>query len=131
MNAKEYILKNFDKYGLLTQDNQPITQRDMLELLNILESQNETLDSMHNAVLNGEDTFLGIWHTGPLYASPFENDTELYHTIIENFTFMNDTQFIDYILDLWADYEHDTDFIIFNDMHVHKTSDGYVIDNRC
>lgn len=126
MNAKEYILTNFDKYGLLTQDNQPITQRDMLELLNILESQNETLDSLHAAVISGYDEYMNIWHGGS-----FESDTELYHIIIENFSFLTDTQFIDYMLDLWADFEHDTDYIIFHDMYVYKTSDGYVIDNRC
>ena len=131
MNAKEYAIQHFDKYGLSDFQGKPITQADMLALLNILESQDVTLEDMHNVVLNGEDTFLGIWHTGPLYSSPFENDTELYHLIIENFSFLTDTQFIDYILDLWTDYEHDTDFIIFNDMHVYKTSDGYVIDNRC
>ena len=127
MNAKEYALQHFDIYGLSDYQGKPITQADMLALLNILESQDETLEDMHNVVINGEDTFLGIWHTGPLYSSPFENDTELYHLIIENFSFLTDTQFIDYILDLWTDYEHDTDFIIFNDMHVYKTSDGYVL----
>lgn len=126
MNAKEYILKNFDKYGLLTQDNQPITQRDMLELLNILESQDETLDTLHAAVISGYDEYMHIWHGGS-----FESDTELYHIIIENFSFLTDAQFIDYMLELWTDFEHDTDYIIFHDMYVYKTSDGYVIDNRC
>ena len=130
MNAKEYALQHFNNFGLLDYQGNPITRADMLALLNILESQGESLDTMHETVANGEDTFLNIWHTGPLYSSPFGSDSELYHAILENFSFLTDAQFIDYIMELWAEYEHDTDFIIFHDMHVIKTADGYVIDNR-
>lgn len=126
MNAKEYALQHFDKYGLSDYQGKPITQADMLALLNILESQDETLDTLHAAVISGYDEYMHIWHGGS-----FESDTELYHIIIENFSFLTDAQFIDYMLELWADFEHDTDYIIFHDMYVYKTSDGYVIDNRC
>ena len=61
MDNKAYILQNYDKYGLLNRQNKPITRRDMLDLLNILESQNETLDSFHDATFNSYTEFMDIY----------------------------------------------------------------------
>lgn len=46
---KEYILDNYNNYGLCNDHGKPITRADMLALLNILEVNGETLDS--NALL--------------------------------------------------------------------------------
>lgn len=129
MNAKEYMLKNFNKYGLLTPDNQPITQRDMLELLNILESQGETLDSMHDVAFNGLAEFMSIWH-----GCPFEDDNETYHAIIEKFSFFTETEFIEWAVEVATEgdgieFLRELAFDEFNDNILYKTSDGYVL--RC
>lgn len=127
MNAKEYILKNYDKYGLLTQNNQPITQRDMLELLNILESQNETLDSLHDAAFNGYTEFMDIWH-----GCPFQDDNDTYHAIIDKFTFFTENEFIEWAIETategdGVEYLRQLAFDDFCDNVLYKTSDGYVL----
>lgn len=127
MNVKEYILKNYDRYGLLTQDNKPITQYDMLALLNILESQGETLDSMHDVALNGYTEYMDIWH-----GCPFEDDNETYHAIIEKFSFFTEKEFIEWAIATATDgdgieYLRELAFDDFSDNTLYKTSDGYVL----
>jgi uncharacterized protein Yka (UPF0111/DUF47 family) len=127
MDNKAYILQNYDKYGLLNRQNKPITRRDMLDLLNILESQNETLDSFHDAAFNSYTEFMDIYRE-----DSFENDLDTYHAILRKYSFFTVNEFIDYILETMQE-ENGPEFIyeltydLYDDLELFKTSDGYVL----
>lgn len=127
MDNKAYILQNYDKYGLLNRQNKPITRRDMLDLLNILESQNETLDSFHDAAFNSYTEFMGIYRE-----DSFANDLDTYHAILRKYSFFTVNEFIDYILETMRD-ENGPEFIyeltydLYGDFELFRTSDGYVL----
>lgn len=127
MDNKAYILQNYDKYGLLNRQNKPITQRDMLDLLNILESQNETLDSFHDAAFNSYTEFMDIYRE-----DSFANDSDTYHAILRKYSFFTVNEFIDYILETMQE-ENGPEFIyeltydLYGDLELFRTSDGYVL----
>lgn len=127
MDNKAYILQNYDKYSLLNRQNKPITRRDMLDLLNILESQNETLDSFHDAAFNSYTEFMDIYRE-----DSFANDLDTYHAILRKYSFFTVNEFIDYILETMQE-ENGPEFIyeltydLYGDLELFRTSDGYVL----
>ncbi|WP_406543872.1 hypothetical protein [Pseudobutyrivibrio sp.] len=127
MDNKAYILQNYDKYGLLNRQNKPITRRDMLDLLNILESQNENLDSFHDAAFNSYTEFMDIYRE-----DSFADDLDTYHAILRKYSFFTVNEFIDYILETMQE-ENGPEFIyeltydLYGDLELFRTSDGYVL----
>lgn len=137
---KKYILDNFNKYGIMVSDTftfnaekaHPITQKEMLGLLNILEAHGENLDSFHDASFNNESFFCEIY-------GGFEDDNDTYNALMQFNEFFTDTEFIDWMLehiqdeiDNYGDYNDAMDFIkkvAFDeacDESIIKTEDGYV-----
>ena len=128
---KEYILNHFDKYGLYNDHGEPITRAEMLALLNILEVNGETLDTLHACAFNGHIEFCGIY-----CLDGYENDSEVYNALLEHHIFLTDEGFIDWILEqIQEDMESGEDYAqhIYDmtngdsDTQIYKTNDGYVI----
>ena len=140
IDNKQYILKNYDKYGIMVSDTfkfnpdkaRPLTQKEMLGLLNILEAHGETLDSFHDASFNGEGFFCELW-------SSFENDNDTYNALMQFNQFFTESEFIDWMIehvtdeiDNYGNYEEAMESIkkvAFDDAcdeSIIKTEDGYV-----
>lgn len=68
---KAYCLEHWQEYNLTD------TKKDFVALINILESQNETLDSLHDVALNGYTEFCGIW------GSRWETDRDVVNTLFD------------------------------------------------
>lgn len=121
---KTYILEHYNEYGLHHDNGKPISKADMLELLNILESQGETLESLHDVAFNGYSEFCGIY-------SNYTDDNKTYNALLSHFRFFSESEFIEYMLEQIEEYREDgsTDvaeyFKLFDDS-IYKTSDGYV-----
>lgn len=124
--VKQYILEHYSEYGIMNEHNKPITQAEMLGLLNILEANQETLESFHDVALNGYDEFCCIYGS-------YETDSDTYEALIAHHLFLNDNEFIDYMLEKIQEYTEDgsTDvaewFKRVEDDSIYKTNDGYVI----
>lgn len=128
---KEYILDNYNNYGLYNDHGEPITRADMLALLNILEVNGETLDSLHDVALCGGDEFCSIYNL-----SGYENDSAVYNALVAHHIFLSDNEFIDWILEqIQEDIGSGDDYAqhIYDmtngesDTQIYKTNDGYVI----
>ena len=136
---KAYILKNFDKYGIQASENvwkkdlHPITQAEMLALLNILDAHGENLDSFHDASFNGYSDFCDIF-------GRFENDNDTYNALMQFNKFIPNDEFADWMLEHIQDTidNYDGDYeeamksikeVAFDencDDMIIKTEDGYV-----
>ena len=135
--AKEWMLKNWDKYEMPRNIK---TRDEFLGLLNILQSHNLTLEDMHNCVFNGHDEFMYFWNHGG-----WETMDDLCHAVFEYNMFMTDEEFIEWILEQhtteldYDGYDDPTDEIrqwtfgenfMFEghptDTMIRKTEDGYV-----
>lgn len=128
---KEYILDNYNNYGLCNDHGKPITRADMLALLNILEVNGETLDSLHDVALCGGDEFCCIYNL-----SGYENDSAVYNALMAHHIYLSNNDFIDWILEQiqedkeeGEDYaQHIHDYTYGNsDTQIYKTAHGYVI----
>lgn len=122
---KEYILNHFNEYHITNEKGQPITRADMLALLNILESQGETLESFHDVAFNGDMEFCGIY-------GEYNTDSDTYNALTDHHLFLSDAEFIDYMLEQIQDYTADgstdvAEFFKLSDSNIYKTTDGYVI----
>lgn len=125
MNGKKYILDNYNKYGFKCEGHD-FTRSDMVDLLNILEANGETLDDLHDAI--GEGEFCGIFR---LTGKGFLNDNDIISTLFENFFFIP--------ADAWTEYKSrkvseyisigldEADFLDY----ITETEDGFVYDCRC
>ena len=126
--AKEYLIKNWDRYGVAD------SREDFIALLNILQACGENLDGLHDVSLNGALEFCDIFH-----GKSWESDREVADTLKEFCTFYTEKEFIDMILGRRADCESSTEWSeeIFaetsdetngnNDIQITKTEDGYVV----
>ena len=72
ITAYDYIVKNWDKYGIEALKS----KQDMFELLNILQANEENLDTMHDVVINGTENgfFCDIY-------GEWDTDTEIVETL--------------------------------------------------
>lgn len=140
IDNKEYILNNFDKYGIMVSDSfkfnpkkaRPLTKHEMLGLLNILDAHGENLDSFHDASFNNEMFFCDIYGS-------FEDDNDTYNALMQFNAFYTDEEFINWMLehiqdeiDTYGNYEDAMQYIkdvAFDnacDETIVKTEDGYV-----
>jgi len=140
INNKEYILNNFNKYGIMVCDSfkfnaekaHPITKKEMLGLLNILDAHGENLDSFHDASFNNESFFCDIYGS-------FEDDNDTYNALMQFNAFYTDEEFIEWMLEHIQDeidnYGSNADAmeyikkVAFDkacDESIVKTEDGYV-----
>ncbi len=125
--AKKYIVDHFFQYPFGMKKKE-----DMIALLNILQANGENLDSMHDVVFEGLDSFMDIfgrWNT----------DKELYETVLEFNTFFTEREFIDWILERMVELKEDgfddpveelrtwTDESEASDTKIIRTEDGYVV----
>lgn len=124
--AKEYSVTHFAGYPFGMKD-----AGEMIALLNILQANGETLDSMHNAVFNGYGSFMDIF-------GRWDTDRELYEAVLQFNTFFTESEFIDWMLERVSDMEYDgTDpaeevrtWTYDNepsDTKIVRTEDGYVV----
>ena len=130
--VKKYILSNYNKYGILNEYGKPITKAEMLALLNILESNDECLDSFHDVAFNGYNEFCGIY-------SDYENDNDTYSALMAHHRFMTDSDLFQFVQDKWDEYVDNEEeeslyfgsfanyFLELYDNDITRTSDGYVI----
>ena len=131
---KAHILNNHDKYGIISPFNfKPISEKEMLGLLNILEAHGENLDSFHDMAINGGNLFCGIW-------GAWGDDSENYSILLDFNIFYSNEDFFDVFIDehcreAWEDdLEYNLkeygDFATYVkeywDSEIVKTSDGYV-----
>jgi hypothetical protein len=131
ITAKKWTLDHYDQYGLGLKD-----RSEMVALLNILQAADETLESLHECVFNGHREFMDIFHSD--YRG-WESDMDLYKTILEFNRFYTEREFIEYMLERWADLKEDgyedpaaeihtwTYDGEISDTKVYKTEDGYVV----
>ena len=126
---RQYIIDNWQAYNLTD------TKEEFIALLNCLEANGETIDSLHDVAFNGYDEFMGIW-------GHFENDRDVVEAVFEFSCFFTLEDFKEYLYEQLAeakeDYEktHDDYFLrSFYEDHftddnpdcrITRTTDGYV-----
>lgn len=127
ITAKEYCVSHYSEYPFKMEN-----KTEMLALLNILQANDETLDSMHDVVFNGCREFMDIF-------GEWDTVQELYDTILQFNMFLSESEFIDWILEKLEElkYEGFDDSVDeirtwtyddeISDTKVIKTEDGYVI----
>ena len=127
IHAKEYIVSHYRQYPF-----EMNSKEDMVALLNILQANDETLESMHDAVFNGYHEFMGI-------IGRWDTDQDLYEAVMEFNNFYTEEDFIDWILeqqsllpkegydDPVAEIHNWTYDDEISDTHIYKTEDGYVL----
>jgi hypothetical protein len=117
-------------YGI-SYHNKPITEKQYIELLDILQANGETIESFYE-VANNTNEFCGIYKMSGCY----EDNTEVYNALMEHHIFLSDNEFIDWILEKiqedkeeGEDYaQHIHDYTYGNsDTQIYKTAHGYVI----
>ncbi len=125
--AKDYILAHWREYGL-TDD-----KAEFIGLLNVLQACDESINSLHNAYINGYDEFCDIYH-----GKPWNSDKEIVDALFSFCSFFTEKEFIEYILDKREDYESEEEYVEFmrldatdepdgnNDTQISRTDDGYV-----
>ena len=117
----DYILKNWNKYGI------PCTRDKFIVFLNILEANNENLDSFHDVCLNGLNNFCGIYGC-------FESDIDLFNCLFDFHIFIKHSELKNYInneLLYYLDVINDNnDLKFYTNMILDsliKTHDGYIV----
>lgn len=115
---RNYILSNWEKYDLTD------TKEDFIYLLNVLESHDENIDSLHSAVFNGREWFCGYYGT-------FDTDREVVKVLLGDHSFYTDWE------KLYADiYESACeneceDYEEATSMCIQVTHDGFVVNHQC
>ena len=139
IQTKEYIIKNWEKYNLVN------TKEEFIQLLNILQACDETIDSLHDVVLNGETEFCDC-----INYNGWKSDRDVVDMLFYFCSFYTEKEFIDLIIERHQDYikEEEDDYPEFNaterkrkessdrpeefsDTQITKTDDGYVIRIWC
>ena len=126
ITAKKYCEDHFAEYPFGMKKKE-----EMAALLNILQANDETLDSMHDAVFNGSDEFMGIF-------GRWDTDKDLYEAVLQFNSFFGEQEFINWILEKIKDMKYDeldpaeeiktwTYDELSADTKVVKTEDGYVV----
>lgn len=126
ITAKQYCVDHYAEYPFKMKD-----KAEMVALLNILQANNENLDSMHDAVFNGYGDFMGIF-------GRWDTDAELYDAVLQFNTFFDEKEFIDWMLEKIEDLEYDGEDPAEeikswtyddepSDTKIVKTEDGYVV----
>ena len=125
MTAKEHSIAHYADYPFGMKD-----KGEMIALLNILQASGENLDSMHNAVFNGYDKFMGIF-------GRWDTDKDLYDAVLQFNTFFTESEFIDWMLERIEELKYDeldpTEEVKAwtyddpSDTKVIRTEDGYVV----
>lgn len=132
---REYILSNWQAYNLTD------TKDEFVALLNCLEAYGETIDSLHDVVINGYDEFIGVWHGG----GTWESDREVVETVFAFSCFFTLEEFKGYLYEQLeeAKYWDEREEECFKGMNIEmfyrdhftddnpdcqiiKTTDGYV-----
>lgn len=124
---KEYVLNNWQKYNLTD------TKEEFVALLNILETTNETIDDIHNVVINGG--YIGIsvndvWNDerevvdSLFYFSAFYTLDKFKELLYEELSFCKDNEEEEYFIETYIRENN-------NDVEIFETSDGYVITTHC
>lgn len=127
---REYILNNWQAYNLTD------TKEDFIALLNCLEANGETIDSLHDVVLNGEEWFMGI------FGGQWESDRDVVEAVFSFSCFYTLEDFKGYLYEelqeakeeaeqdgdnLALDMFYEDHFTDNNpDCIITKTTDGYV-----
>ena len=118
-------------YGI-TYHNKPITEKEYIELLNILEANEETIESFYK-VVNNDGVYCGTYSRNTC----FKSSSEVYESLIAHFQFMTESDFIEWIMsEIQECIEADIDYskLIYDytygttyDTKIFKTKDGYVV----
>lgn len=134
INGKQWVLDHWDQYNLVD------SKQKMLELLNILQACDETLDSLHDVLINGESEFCDF------FTDNLNTDREIVDALFYFCSFYTEKEFIDLMIEKhqdeikWNGMEEATESIRSdtsddpkdnNDCQISKTEDGYVIRIWC
>ena len=129
ITAKKHIVEHWDQYGINFKDKD-----EMVAFLNILQAADENLDTFHDIVCNGYREFMDI-----MSSYGWESDQDLYESVMNFNDFFTEEEFIEYILDRWADLKEEgyddpireirtwTFDEEISDTKIYKTEDGYVV----
>ena len=127
ITAYDYIVKNWNNYGIEALKS----KQDMVELLNILQANEENLDTMHDVVINGtKDGFFcsiyGEWYT----------DTEIVETLQSLHLFFPSMEALqEYIAIRVEEYGEEVTADTINEEieaeDIRRTRDGYVLKVWC
>lgn len=139
--AKDYMLDHWNDYDVVD------SRQEMLELLNCLQACGETLESMHDCVINGETEWCDCVNW-----DGWSSMRDLKETIFYFCTFYTESEFIDFIMDRYQGYKDEVDDLEkypwedpaerircltsdepkdFSDTQISKTEDGYVVRIWC
>lgn len=121
-----YILNHWDSYKLTD------TRQDFISLVNCLEAIGESIDSLHNTVLNGDNEFWDV------IGGHWENDRELVDTVFYFCSFLTVEELKGFLYEELADckasFDNDGEEYFYEiyfedknpDTQIIKTTDGYV-----
>lgn len=128
ITAHDYIVSAWEKYNLTD------SKADFVALVNILQACNESLDSLHEAYINGDNEFCDIYH-----GEAWDDEREIVTALFEFCTFYTEAEFVDYMIERRADYDSMEEYTEAiqdettdetngnNDVQISRTADGYVI----
>jgi hypothetical protein len=126
MNKRQYIIDNFKSYNLINSKCEMMQdKKDMIKLLNILECNNESLDSLHKTITKNFSEFCGIF-------GPFENENDICRALYEHHVFFeNEVELKSFIkkqiADVYPENEKITVEEYLENEEIYKTIDGYVL----
>lgn len=132
---RQYILNNWQAYNLTD------TKEEFIALLNCLEAYGETIDSLHDVVLNGYDEFIDV-----INFNGWENDRDVVETVFAFSCFFTLEDFKGYLYEqleeakqdeksetnpkykgMYLEMFYEDHFTDNNpDCQIVKTTDGYV-----
>lgn len=98
ITGKERMIATWPRYNIKSIKS----TSEFIELLNILQSRNLSIEDMHNTVMNGDSEFMGIWNYGG-----WETMDDLYKAILEYNTFFTEAEFIDWIIEMQEELKNE------------------------
>lgn len=99
---QEYIIKNHDKYGIHNEDGELLSEKEMRQLLQILDLFGENLDTFHDVQNQGYTDFCGI-------VGIFANDDDTYEAITEFHNYIEQKDINRFFLNVLDNYIYSQD----------------------
>lgn len=92
--AHDYIVSHWEKYNLTD------SREDFIALVNVLQACGESIESLHEAFINGDYEYCDIYH-----GEAWDDEREIVNALFEYSTFYTEAEFINYMIERQADYD--------------------------